>query len=109
MRRIHQGPRAFTLVELLVVIGIIAVLISVLLPALGKARQSANLIDCQARLQQMGQAMSIYTAGSKGLLPWGVIDRPAGWTGDQEQSWWWYFTLGEIMNRNMMAQDGFVK
>jgi type II secretory pathway pseudopilin PulG len=109
MRRAHTHPLAFTLVELLVVIGIIAVLISVLLPALGKARQSANLVDCQARLSQMGQAMSIYTTINKGLLPWGVIDRPAGWTADKEMTWWWFMTLGEIMNKNILSPDGYAK
>jgi len=109
MRRASRRPHAFTLVELLVVIGIIAVLISVLLPALGKARQAANLIDCQARLSQMGQAMSIYTTINKGLLPWAAIDRPPGYTADQESTWWWFMTLGEIMNKNTLSRDGFAK
>src|SRR5580658_10273343 len=66
---IHNQQNAFTLVELLVVIGIIALLISVLLPALNKARQQANLIDCQSRLRQMGQALNIYAAENNGLIP----------------------------------------
>jgi prepilin-type N-terminal cleavage/methylation domain-containing protein len=106
---------AFTLVELLVVIGIIAVLISVLLPSLNKARQAASLIDCQARLAQMGQAVQMYVANNNGLLPWGAIDHGGNWTdnvlpnsGMQERIWWWYFTLSEIMNRNLLGSDALV-
>jgi len=103
-----RKTRAFTLVELLVVIGIIAVLISALLPALTKARQSANLLDCQARLRQMGQALQIYTVVNKGLVPWGVIPMPAPNPSNQEGFWWWHFALSEVMNKNILGPDGFV-
>src|SRR3954453_6011482 len=65
---------AFTLVELLVVIGIIALLIGVLLPALNKARQSANNIKCMANLRTIGQALHIYVAQNNGVLPYGYWD-----------------------------------
>lgn len=61
--------RAFTLVELLVVIGIIALLISILLPTLGKARQAAFMTMCLSNLRVQGQAISLYVQYNKGLLP----------------------------------------
>lgn len=64
-----SGKRAFTLVELLVVIGIIALLISILLPALSRAREAANTIKCASNLRQIGLGLSIYVADNKGTLP----------------------------------------
>lgn len=64
-----RRKRGFTLVELLVVIGIIAVLIGVLLPALNSARKSADRVKCLAAMRDLGNCFSLYAMEFKGYWP----------------------------------------
>ena len=65
----HRNRRGFTLVELLVVIGIIAVLVSILLPTLNKSRVAAKGVVCESNLRQFGFAIQMYVGQNKGMLP----------------------------------------
>ncbi len=82
-----RRPEFFTLIELLVVIAIIAILASMLLPSLSKARAAAQGIKCVGNQKQVGLFMQIYASDSDGVYPWaaqapvwGDTGAAPGWT-----------------------------
>jgi prepilin-type N-terminal cleavage/methylation domain-containing protein/prepilin-type processing-associated H-X9-DG protein len=98
---VHAGRKdrlGFTLVELLVVIGIIAVMISILLPALNKARRAAATVQCSSNMRQVASALLVYINANKGALPpcqvdVGNVTYPNGW--------WWPNELARLKYLNV--------
>lgn len=65
----RRGCRAFTLIELLVVVAVIALLISILLPTLGRAREQARRVTCQANLRELHRTNAFYLTEFRGVFP----------------------------------------
>ena len=90
-----RSNRGFTLVELLVVIGIIALLISILLPALSRARKQANMVKCMAQTKQIMMAVIFYNNEYKGWLP------SPGWLSNDQNM----FPAGKRMSNWLYNED----
>jgi prepilin-type N-terminal cleavage/methylation domain-containing protein/prepilin-type processing-associated H-X9-DG protein len=112
--RLVRHRRAFTLVELLVVIGIIALLISILLPALNRAREQANLIACSSNLRQIGTLVQLYAAENHGYFPYGWAQMKGGSEnlGNFSHGWWdtpcwgWPDSLQRLSNNKAPGDGG---
>ena len=96
MRHIRRG---FTLVELLVVIGIIALLISILLPALSAARKQANTVKCLASLKEIGNCFAMYSVENKGWWPVCSYDTYQRDSDNLAVMWFWYNFLQKYATR----------
>lgn len=96
----RTSRRGFTLVELLVVIGIIAVLISILLPTISRARRSAKTISGLSNLKQIGLGLRLYAQDYKDSMPYGWMTNPDGTV-----SLWWYY-VNQVFNKNAGIRSG---
>lgn len=83
MKHTRQNKQAFTLIELLVVISIIALLVGILLPALGAARKTAQRAVCLSNQRQIGVGLMGYTTNNDGFLPYKLYQE-----GGFEVYWW---------------------
>lgn len=100
--------RAFTLIELLVLISIIALLIAILLPALGAAREGAKVTQCAVNLKQIGVGHYTYATEHNGLVPIGYVDNNMGSNYHMIMNWATptrYMLMGELFNLDIIT-DG---
>lgn len=98
--------KAFTLVELLVVISIIAILLAVLMPALGKAKEQAKAVTCVSQKKQWGVVMTTFTMDNDGYFEGGYTDEAT----DVVQGWWellypYYKGMPDIIFCSKTAHD----
>jgi prepilin-type N-terminal cleavage/methylation domain-containing protein/prepilin-type processing-associated H-X9-DG protein len=103
-----RHKKGFTLVELLVVIGIISVLIAMLLPALNKARQAATKVACASRMRQLGMIFEMYTVNNHGMYPALINYNTSPWSYTNQVSYSYGRSDGSIGKGLLMPSKEYV-
>lgn len=106
-----RSPRAFTFVELLIVVGVLAALTGIVLPTISRARRTANTVECASKLRQIAAAMGLYAQQNHDFIPgspltsgyfltaapWGRFDRDN--CPELCQTWDWTAPIASAMGR----------
>src|SRR3954466_6301394 len=85
--RIKSRNRAFTLIELLIVIAIIALLAAILFPVFGRARENARRASCQSNMKQIGLGLQMYIQDYDGRVP--ICNDNSSPTPNDDDGFWW--------------------
>ncbi len=100
-QRHPNTPRGFTLIELLVVISIIALLVGILLPALGAARKSAQTVKCASNMRQLGIGFMGYATDNEGKYPANILNKSTTW-------WYQASVIGVYMPGDVKTASGSI-